>query len=169
MSGLAKFMLAAGKTVAGCDITDSIYVEELRRAGARVDFADDGKSIEDFDVIVYTDAVRPEDCRLVEAAMLNKTIISRGKLLYEVSRAFKKVIAVSGCHGKTTCTAMLAHIFLCAGKTFGVHTGGRDVKLGNFYMNGNDYFLTEACEYKKNFLLLKPKEAVIHVEASDFN
>ena len=161
MSALAKFILASGKTVGGSDIVDSVYTQELKGLGVSVETGDRRGSVKNYDVVVYTDAISKNDVQISEAVALNKKILSRGQLLYEISKKFKKVIAVSGCHGKTTCTSMLAHVFLCANKNFCTHIGGRDKKFSNFYVNGYDYFITEACEYKKNFLLLKPDVSVI--------
>ncbi len=161
MSGLAKYLISLGKRVGGSDITANAYTAELTALGAKVSIEPDIDSIADYDLIVYTDAVRDNDIRLLEAEGLNKEIVSRGVLLYEISRCFKKVIAVSGCHGKTTCCSMLAHIFSAAEKKFASHIGGNDLTFSNFYCNGHDFFITEACEYKKNFLLLKPDVAVI--------
>jgi len=167
MSGLAKYILSCGKRVGGSDNFAGVYTEELSKAGAKIEIANGKGSVKYYDVIIYTDAVKENDSQLVEARELDKTILSRGQLLYEVSRDFKKVIAVSGCHGKTTCTSMLAHIFACAGAKFGVHIGGRDKTFLNFFFSGKDFFITEACEYKKNFLLLKPDIAVILNSAPD--
>lgn len=167
MSGLAKYILSCGKKVGGSDNFAGIYTEELSKAGAKIEIAEAKGSVKYYDVVIYTDAVKENDIQLIEARELNKTILSRGQLLYEVSRDFKKVIAVSGCHGKTTCTAMLAHIFACAGAKFGVHIGGRDKSFLNGFYSGRDFFITEACEYKKNFLLLKPDIAVILNSAPD--
>jgi len=161
MSGLAKFILGKGKTVAGSDVSRSVYTHELEELGVKISAASAGESVSGFDVIVYTDAIKDVDIQLTEARKLNKVILSRGQLLTEVSRDFKRVIAVSGCHGKTTVTAMLAHIFDAADLGFGVHIGGRDKVYSNSYYCGNSYFITEACEYKKNFLLLKPDVAVV--------
>ena len=152
MSALAKFMLKVGKRVGGSDNVSSLYTAELSSLGANIEIAEGKKSVADYDVIIYTDALPESDIQLEEAHALQKTVLSRGQLLYEVSRAFKKVIAVSGCHGKTTCTSMLAHIFKTADLDFCAHIGGRDKTFANFYYCGNDYFLTEACEYKKNSL-----------------
>lgn len=167
MSGLAKYILSCGKKVAGSDNFAGIYTDELSKAGAKIEIADAKGSVKYYDVVIYTDAVKENDIQLIEARELNKIILSRGQLLYEISRDFKKVIAISGCHGKTTCTAMLAHIFACAGAKFGVHIGGRDKSFLNGFYNGRDFFITEACEYKKNFLLLKPDIAVILNSAPD--
>ncbi len=161
MGGLAKYILSRGKKVGGSDNVAGVFTEELIKLGAKVEIAERKGSVKFYDVVIYTDAVKENDIQLIEARELNKTILSRGQLLYEVSRDFKKVIAVSGCHGKTTCTSMLAHIFACSGAKFGVHIGGRDKSFSNEFYSGRDFFITEACEYKKNFLLLKPDIAVI--------
>lgn len=161
MSGLAKYVLSLGKCVGGSDICPNEYTDELLSLGADISFRSDAEDIADYEVIVYTDAIKENDVRLLRAKELAKVLIPRGQFLYEVSRNFKKVIAVAGCHGKTTCTSMLAHVFSAAGKKFTAHIGGKDAIFANFYCSGNDFFITEACEYKKNFLLLKPDIAVI--------
>lgn len=161
MSALAKLMLAWKKRVCGSDNCESVYVKELRKLGAEVDTGALKRSVAEFDVIVYTDAIFENDPQLSEARRLGKTVLSRGQFLNEVSKNFSNVIAVAGCHGKTTCTCMLAHIFKAAGKKFCAHIGGRDLSFSNFYIDGMDYFITEACEYKKNFLYLKPNVAVV--------
>ncbi len=161
MSALAKYLADCGKTVAGSDVCDSAYVRDLKNMNIKVCLDSRRESVADFEAVVYTDAIRENDVQLCEARALGKCVVSRGQLLYEISRNFKKVIAVSGCHGKTTCTAMLAHIFRAAGKNFTAHVGGRDPGFGNYLNCGSDCFITEACEYKKNFLLLKPDCAVV--------
>lgn len=161
MSGLAKYFLALGKRVGGSDIAENEYTKEVAGLGAEVNYDDNVENLQSYGLIVYTDAIKDNDIRLIEARRLDKPIMARGKLLYEVGCEFKKVIAVAGCHGKTTCAAMLAHIFSAAGKKFASHIGGKDASLSNFYFCGKDFFITEACEYKKNFLRLKPDIAVI--------
>lgn len=161
MSGIAKLLTARGKTVVGSDKTHSEYTKSLESLGIKVAVGDVCESVASYDAVVYTDAVRPDNPQLIEAYSLGKTVYSRGQMLYEISRTFKKVIAVSGCHGKTTCTAMLAHILSAAKRNFCAHIGGMDKTFSNTYYCGNDYFLTEACEYNQNFLLLKPFAGVI--------
>ena len=173
MSGLAKYLLSLGKKVGGSDVARNTYTDELIKMGAEISFERTSDGIENFELIIYTDAVKDTDLRLSAAKELGKEIISRGKFLYEISLDFDAVIAVAGCHGKTTCTAMLAHIFAAADKKFSAHMGGNDLTFSNFYFCGTDYFITEACEYKKNFLLLKPTIAVVlnseadHMECYD--
>lgn len=167
MSGLARYMILCGKKVGGYDAVDGRYVSGLRALGAAIAVGTEEDDLSGYDVYVYTDALPPCNERLTYARQSGKPVLSRGKFLYEVSRNFDKIIAVSGCHGKTTCTAMLAHIFYAAGKKFAAHIGGNDLGFLNFYYCGNDYLITEACEYKKNFLLIKPDTAVILNSAPD--
>lgn len=160
MSALAKMLVETGKKVAGYDRVEGYAVRALKKIGIEV--TDDlNVRIDDFECIVYTDAVLIGNKILRSAERLNKTIISRGELLAEISTCFPNVISVAGCHGKTTCTAMIAHIFLAAKMNFCVHMGGFDNRFGNFFQCGNDYFITEACEFKRNFLLLEPTVAVV--------
>ena len=167
MSGLAKYLVYRGKKVCGSDLTSSVYTDELIFSGINVKVGQISESVKDFDVIVYTDAIPENNIQLKEAEKLGKIILSRGQLLYEISRGFNNVIAISGCHGKTTCTSMLAHIFLAAGKKFFAHIGGRDIVFANSFFCGTDYLITEACEYKKNFLLLRPNVAVLLNSGAD--
>ena len=107
MSGLAKYLLAVGKRVGGTDVVSNEYTAELKNYGCDICINCPPDVIDRYDIIVYTDAVKDNNEYLVRAQSFNKQIISRGQLLYEISRDFKKVIAVSGCHGKTTCCALI--------------------------------------------------------------
>ncbi len=161
MSALAKLLLCMGKSVYGCDRVRNEYVIELQLKGVGITFTADDNKIDACDVVVYTDAVKEDDLHIRRAVKNNKALLSRGQLLAAVSRCFNFTIAIAGCHGKTTCTSMLAHIFACADKQFSAHIGGNDLSFGNCRVAGYDYFITEACEYGKNFLFLNPDIGVI--------
>lgn len=166
MSGLAKYLISVGKICDGYDRKPNSNCEELINLGARVSDSID-TDISEYDIIVKTDAIDDDNPLLCRARSANQTIISRGQLLYEISKCFETVIGISGCHGKTSCTAMLAHILKSANYQFAAHIGGNDLEFGNFYMCGDKYFISEACEYKKNFLLLKPDIAICLNSAAD--
>lgn len=159
MSALAKYMLALKKKVGGSDTVFTPVTAELKALGALIDGGTADISL--YDTIVYTDAIKPDNKQLKLARSLNKNVIPRGKFLREICKNFSSVTAVCGCHGKTTCTAMLANIYFSAEKKFMAHIGGRDLNFSNFYYNGNDSLITEACEYKKNFLSIKADTAVV--------
>ncbi|MGN1103287.1 MAG: UDP-N-acetylmuramate--L-alanine ligase [Candidatus Coproplasma sp.] len=160
MSALAKILFNNGKTVAGYDRVCGQNVECLRALGIEVT-NNLNADVSSFDCIVYTDAIASNNKILLTAMRLGKVIISRGNFLALLCNEFSNVVAVSGCHGKTTCTAMIAHIFKEAGLSFTAHIGGDDQLLTNAYTGGNSYFVTEACEYKRNFLLLNPDIGIV--------
>lgn len=160
MSALAKILHFSDKKVAGCDRCKGEYTQSLKNAGIEVTIGD-VCSFDGYDAVVYTDALADSNSSIIAARRQKKALISRGRLLSELSKNYKNTIAVAGCHGKTTCTAMITHVFSYAGAHFTSHIGGDDLTFTNGYACGNDYFITEACEYKKNFLYLKPDTAVI--------
>ncbi len=160
MSAIAKILHAEGKKVAGCDRCEGEYTQSLKNEEIKVTIGN-VCSFEGFEVVVYTDALPDSNPSIIAARRQGKVLISRGKLLRELCKNYNKTIAVAGCHGKTTCTAMIAHIFDYADTKFTSHIGGDDLTFTNAHASGNDYFITEACEYKKNFLYLKPDIAVI--------
>ncbi len=159
MSALARFAIMQGKRVGGSD-RDAEAAERLRGFGVKI-FRGGVGGPASYDAVVYTDAVGRDDADLRYALSLNKPAFSRAKFLAAACAKFADVTAVAGAHGKTTCTAMLASIFYAAGKRFSAHIGGNSIQFSNFCSFGNDCFITEACEYKKNFLLIDADTAVI--------
>lgn len=175
MSGLARYLLRSGCRVCGSDLNGGEFAERLREAGAEVNVGEEGNfsAIDSCDVVVYTDAIPLENKELCYAKSRGKEVLSRAELLRLVCRQFGSVLAVAGSHGKTTCTAMCAHVFQAAKVPFCAHIGGEDCRLGNFYYTGDEYFVTEACEYKKNLLKVPADTAILlnadkdHLECYD--
>ncbi len=158
MSALAKLMVLWGNSVSGSDVRYSKNMEELLEWGASVYLGEDEKIVEEADLVVYTAAVKKDDRELICAKKLNKKIISRDALLYEVSLEYDKVVAVSGTHGKTTVSSMIASVCLETTLSFTAHIG---VEKGNLIYKGKEVFVTEACEYDRSFLSLKPDVGVV--------
>ena len=152
MSGLAKYLLAQGYAVSGSDLAANEETEALKRAGADIYTGSDETHVRFADCIVYTDAISSDDRELSAAKRQKIPCLSRMELLGKITSDFDRVIAVAGSHGKTSTTAMCAHVLYEAKKVFTAHIGGRDAVFDNFYAGGKEIFLTEACEYKKNLL-----------------
>lgn len=175
MSALAKFLLAGGYEVAGSDMTAGEQTEELALCGVKIFIGGDAGNplLRDADAVVYTSAVSEDNPELKEARARGKKIWKRSEFLNVVSKTFSHVTAVAGSHGKTTCTAMCAHILRETNVPFAAHIGGEDGDFGNFYMSGRDFFVTEACEYKKNLLEIEAETAILlnidrdHMECYD--
>lgn len=163
MSALAKFLSVCGYEVSGSDGVRSEEIGNLAFYGIKVYIgAEETRAeLQEADAVVYTDAIPLEHVERKRAEALHKIMLSRGELLEKICRAFPNVLAVGGSHGKTTCTSMCAHILKQTGVPFTAHIGGEDGEFGNFYSTGMDYFLTEACEYKKNLLKIPANTAVL--------
>ncbi len=163
MSALAKFLSSQGYEVSGSDAVKNEETDALAFYGVKVYVGVDvqREGLLSADVVVYTDAISNEHEELKRARELKKSIYSRAELLGLISEEFNSVIAVAGSHGKTTCTSMCAHVFKYIGVPFTAHIGGTDNSFGNFYSTGTEYFVTEACEFKKNLLKLRPSVGLL--------
>lgn len=165
MSALAKLLRCTGYQVSGSDAVCNESVESLKNTGVFVRTGEFGgevcEALKNAETVVYTDAISKKDGELLYAQKSGKKILKRGELLSLVSKKFSYSTAVAGSHGKTTCTAMCAHILKAVRAPFAAHIGGEDSRFGNFYINGFEHFLTEACEYKKNLLALTPDRAIV--------
>lgn len=163
ISAIARMFLAQGKKVAGSDLSESEVTAELVKHGARISI---GQGIElippDTDLIVYTVAIEEYDPELVKKIKaLNIPSLSYPEALHEISKD-KYTIAVAGTHGKTTTTAMIARILIDAGLDPTVIVGSFLVgHNSNFIAGKGQYFVVEACEYKRSFLKLEPTIGVI--------
>lgn len=161
MSALAKYLIRIGKNVNGSDISSSELTDELEFLGVKIDFAQTGKFLTEDCVFVYSSAISNDNEEMFRAKELNIPIVKRSELLGEICSQFPISIAVSGSHGKTTTTAMIAQI-LITGKYFPtVFLGGNSLEYENLFLGDNNIVLTEACEYKKNFLNIKPKISTV--------
>lgn len=175
MSALAKLLATCGYAVSGSDAQKSERILSLKAYGVKTYIGADAdrKEIFSADAVVYTDAIPSEHVELVRAKALKKKTFSRADLLKIVCESFPHTIAVAGSHGKTTCTSICAHVLKSVGVPFTAHIGGEDSVLSNFYTTGTEYFVTEACEYKKNLLKIRAEGAVLlnvdfdHMECYD--
>lgn len=161
MSAIASFLISRGYKVRGSDICESEITEKLRREGAEVFVPHDRLNISDEKIVIYNSAIRGDNCELSFARDSDKLVLSRAEFLNLMGANFSHSVYVAGSHGKTTATCMIAHIFDAAGKKFCAHIGGEDLDFSNFVYKGDDYFISEACEYKKNILKLKGETALL--------
>ncbi len=159
MSALAKLLHGEGFSVRGSDDAEGEFTRELRALGVPVSIGRAEEIAED--TVVYTGAVEETHPQLLAAKRAGKRLVRRADFLGELAASYPAVCSVAGCHGKTTTTCMLAHIFRGAGKRFTAHVGGEDLDLGNCYSGGRDFFLTEACEFQRSFLSIRSTAAVI--------
>ena len=127
MSALASLLVDFGAHVRGSDTKRSAQTDRLIREGISVLIGEEEEITED--TVVYTGAVNDGHPQLSAARRAGKRLITRAELLGMVAKEYSNVISVSGCHGKTTCSAMISHIFFRAEKKFTCHIGGEDLLL----------------------------------------
>ncbi|MBO5224567.1 MAG: UDP-N-acetylmuramate--L-alanine ligase [Clostridia bacterium] len=139
MSNLALISKNNGHTVSGSDLTLHGH---------------DAKNVQNAELVVYSSAINEDNCELLEARRLNIPTISRADYLSKLSKEYGSFFAVCGCHGKTTTTTMLYHALSSLSPT--LHVGAKtEIKPGK-----KKIFISEACEYKKSFLSLRPDFSV---------
>ena len=130
-------------------------IEQYAKDGYRVLLLAHSKNniTKNIDLVVYTSAVGENNIELITAKQLNIFVLERADFLRVISKQFKFVIAISGTHGKTTTTGMVANIFKTANLNPTVQVGGIMKNFNSNYISGDkNYFITEACEYKKHLL-----------------
>lgn len=154
MSALCLLAKNFGAECAGSDETKSQITQKLENSGVKVSIGHNASNIKNFkpNLVVFSGAIKESNAELVAAKKLNIRCLERSDFLGLVCGEFKNVIAIAGTHGKTTTTAMISEIFVAANLNPTCHIGGEVKNLnGNLRMGGNEYFITEACEYKKSF------------------
>lgn len=161
VSAVARLMLSRGVKVSGSDRDQSPITEKLEGEGAKVFIGHDAKHVpEDCDLVVYSPAVPEDNPELVVAHARGVQTLSYPEALGMISRGMR-TIAVSGTHGKTTTTAMIAGILVGARVDPTVIVGSLLKSGSNFIAGASDIFVVEACEYKRSFISLSPEILVI--------
>ncbi len=166
MSGLAHILLESGYNVTGSDINGSNIIDKLREKGALVSMPHDPKNVENAELVVYTAAVKQDNCEIIRAKELGIPIIDRAEFLGIIMKNYSYGIAISGSHGKTTTTSMVSIIWKNAGLDPTILIGGEIEAIdGNVKVGKSRYFITEACEYYESFLKFYPFiAAILNVE-----
>lgn len=125
MAGLAHILLDLGVAVSGTDAADSEMLRSLcRRSNAFGIDVGERRLPDGVDLLVYSAAVPEGDAERRQAESRGIEQCCRGAFLARLARLFPRVAAVAGSHGKTTVTAMLAHMARLAGLQPGYLVGG---------------------------------------------
>ncbi len=163
MSGLARLLLTRGFTISGSDRASSDLTVGLEKLGVKVYYSQTGENLtDDIDLVVYTAAVHPDNPEFAAAVEKGIPMMDRAELLGQLSATYPVAIGVSGTHGKTTTTGMLAVILMEAMQDPTVALGGKMEAIGgNLRIGGDREFLFEACEYTNSFLKFNPTDEII--------
>ena len=162
MSALAELMLYKGYKVYGSDRMPSINTEKLEKNGATIYYEHKKEHIENMDLVIFTDAISFDNEEYMAAVKEKIDLVDRATFLGAIMKNYKKSIAVSGTHGKTTTTSMITEIIKDLDLNPTIMLGGqlKDID-GNIKIGDENLFLTEACEYKANILKYFPTTEII--------
>lgn len=161
MSALARILLARGKKVSGSDRADSEILQELRDMGASIHVGHNKSNVNGACAVVVSTAITDENPELVEAKKNNLPIMHRSQLLVELTKG-KKLIGVSGTHGKTTTTGMLAQVLVDGDLDPTVVVGGVFTKIGaNSRYGKSEYFVAEIDESDGTHVSVHPSVGII--------
>lgn len=162
MCSLAHISHLRGHRVSGYDRTPSKSTASLESEGITVYYEGSAEHMKDVDFLVYTVAIPADTPEYAYAMENNIPCISRADYLGYLMSTYEKRIGVSGMHGKSTTTSMLAHIFTHGGYDPTVNCGAVMTNIGQAYrVGGQERFIFEACEYMDSFLDFYPTTAII--------
>ena len=163
MSALARFFHRRGDTVSGYDRTPSPLTSQLQAEGIAVHFDDNPDLLpQEIDLVVYTPAVPSDTLEYQALVQRGVKMMKRSQVLGELTRG-KRCIAVAGSHGKTSTSAMVAHLLAKAPCGCSAFLGGISKNFdSNLHVDPrSEYVVVEADEYDRSFLQLHPHKAVI--------
>ena len=167
MRPLGLVLQGMGLIVSGSDMNSSVSTDELIAHGIRVDIGHRAENVLGADCVIRTAAVHNDNPEIAGARANGIPVFERAQAWGIIMRAYENAICVSGTHGKTTTTSMVAHILMAAEKDPTIMIGGYLPLLHAGHRVGHgDTILLESCEYCDSFLNFFPSLAVIlNIEA----
>ena len=168
MSALERFFMAHGRKVAGYDRTPTPLTEELSQEGADIHFEDNVERIpsemklKESTLVVYTPAIPATHSEMQYFRANGFRMMKRAEVLGVISRE-KRSLCVAGTHGKTTTSAMTAHLLHQSKVKCNAFLGGISKNFGTNYLlaSQSPYVVVEADEYDRSFHQLRPYASVI--------
>ncbi|MGB0999930.1 MAG: UDP-N-acetylmuramate--L-alanine ligase [Flavobacteriales bacterium] len=167
MSALARYFLAQHKLVFGYDKTKSKLCQELQKEGITItyedaiDFIKTHKLDPEHCLCVYTPAL-PKELNLIQALKANGfSLLKRAEVLGLISKT-KTCLAVAGTHGKTSTSAILAHIMACSKHGSSAFIGGiLSNYKSNLILQDGPFMVAEADEFDRSFLQLDVQDSIL--------
>ena len=162
MSGLARLLIEMGHVVSGSDRVTSGETERLRNKGLIFSTPHSAEAVKEVDVVVYSSAIRPTNPALAEALDNGTSTFRRAECLAAILHT-KDGVVVSGTHGKTTTSSMIAHI-LRKGDLSPCHYVGAEIPvLGSNaeWSESGKFMVAEGDESDGTLALYKPHHAIV--------
>ena len=162
MSGIAALLLALGHDVSGSDKVDTVEVGRLCKKGLRFECPQTAQGVHDAEIVLYSSAIKPGNPAFDEARQLKIPMARRADALAAIMSA-KKGIVVCGMHGKTTTSAMAAHVFRAGGLKPSHYVGAEIPILGTNarWDSEGEYFVAEGDESDGTLINYHPAYAIV--------
>ena len=161
MSAIASVLAAMGHQVSGSDLKASAATQRLVASGITVFVGHDAADLAGAELVTVSSAIPESNSELSEARRRGLRVLSRAQMLAEIC-ALRRCIAVSGTHGKTTTTSILALILVEAGMRPSFLIGGDLNEIGtNAVWDLGEWLVVEADESDGTFNVLDPEVAVV--------
>ena len=162
MSGLAALLLELGHEVSGSDKASTVETDRLQRLGLcfhQTHRADDASAA---DLVVFSSAIKIDNPILVSAYDSGKPAVRRAEALAAIMQG-KRGIIIAGMHGKTTTSAMAAHVLREAGLHPSYYVGAEIPILGSnaHWDPRGEYFVAEGDESDGTLRCFHPEHVVI--------
>ncbi len=162
MAPLAELSISRNIHVSGSDLVLNEKCRRLSGLGVVIHSGHDGGNIpENCSLLVYSSAVAPDNPERIRAAELGIPQMRRGEYLAHIAAGFRRCVAVTGTHGKSSITALLVSILQKCGKKPGFMIGAAVEGLPCCSAGDGDIFVTEADESDGTHTLLKNFLAVV--------
>jgi len=162
MSAIARYFHSKGARVSGYDKTETGLTKELEESGIHVHYEEDIEQLpKDIQLVVYTPAI-PDGHKELQYYREHGYLMAKRSEVLQMITSSSFNICVSGTHGKTTISTMIAHVLRHSGYGCSAFLGGISVNYGtNFWSHEKNVFVIEADEYDRSFLKLSPDIAII--------
>jgi UDP-N-acetylmuramate--alanine ligase len=161
MSGLARILLSKKEKVSGSDLAANYITDGLQKAGADVYVGHSSKYISPDMTVIYNTDIKEDNPEFQAALHLKCSLLHRSDLLLQLMSGYK-ILAVTGTHGKTTTSALLAAVLVHSGIDPAFAVGGI---LPQFHSNAHhgsgEYFVAEADESDGTFLKYNPWASIV--------
>jgi len=162
MSGIAALLLELGHDVSGSDKVGSWEVDRLQRLGLRFRAEHRAEDASDAELVIYSSAIRETNPIRVAAAIAGQPVVRRAEALAAIMSG-KRGILVVGMHGKTTTSAMTAHVLREGGAHPSHYVGAEIPLLGSnaHWDPRGEYFVAEGDESDGTIQLFKPEHTLV--------
>jgi len=170
MSGLARLLVTRGIPTSGSELHDWPSLAVLARLGGVIYREHAPGNLDGADTVIYSTAIPAEHVEMVEARRRGLRVLHRSEAL-GIAMNGRRALAVAGTHGKTTTTSMLTLVLAGAGLDPSYVIGGEiSGSSSSAHHGAGEYFVVEADESDRSFLLYRPYAGIVtNIEADHLN